>query len=158
MSKEFLMLPPVEQLIGGFVQQTEEWKTVLPLLRTTVLDDISHIVIRYVTKIVDAPSFALFTDQEGKLRVWSRSRSDVELDQHDLTIAQWAYIHGEMAGAGTQTLADGRVCFIPMKTGDSVVGVIGVQYDFKNLLVDQRRLLNAVAGLSALGAMRWVNV
>ena len=60
MSKEFLKLPPVEQLIGGFAQHAEEWKSVLSLLRTTMLDDINHIIIKYVAKVVHAPfSFSL---------------------------------------------------------------------------------------------------
>jgi hypothetical protein len=45
-----------------------------------------------------------------------------------------------------------------MKSGDDVVGLIGVRYEFKNLLADQRRLLGAIASLSALGALRWAKV
>jgi two-component system sensor histidine kinase KdpD len=158
MSKEFLMLPPVEQLIGGFAQNADEWKSILPLLRTTVLDDVSHIVIKYVANVVDAPSFALFTGQDGRLRVWARSRSDVELDPHEMTVAQWSMINGKMAGAGTETLANAKTCFLPMKTEEDVVGLIGIRYEFKNLLADQRRLLGSIASLSALGAIRWAKV
>ena len=75
MSKEFLKLPPVEQLIGGFAQSREEWRSVLPVLRTTMLDDISHIIIKYVAKVVDAPSFVLFTGQDGLLRAWAKTHA-----------------------------------------------------------------------------------
>ena len=44
-----------------------------------------------------------------------------------------------------------------MKSEDAVVGLIGVRYEYKNLLLDQRRMLGAIASLSALGAFRWVN-
>jgi two-component system, OmpR family, sensor histidine kinase KdpD len=155
MSKEFFMLPPVEQLIGGFGPRPEEWKGILPLLRTTVLDDVSRIIIRYAIKVVDTASFVLFAGQDGKLRVWSRSREEVELDAHEMAVAQWAFDHGEIAGAGTQTLSNARVCFIPMKSGDEVVGVLGVQYEYKDLLVDQRRLLGSITSLAALGSARW---
>ena len=158
MSKEFLTLPPVEQLIGGFAQNADEWKAVLPLLRTTVLDDVSHIIIKYVVKVVDAPSFVLFTGQDGKLRVWAKSGNDTELDPHEMTVAQWSMINGRMAGAGTETLANAKTCFLPMKSGEEVVGLIGIRYEFKNLLADQRRLLGAIASLSALGALRWANI
>ena len=73
MSKEFLMLPPVEQFVGGLVQNSSEWKNVLTLFRTTVLDHISHIAIKYLSKIIDAPSFVLFSGKEGRLQVWARS-------------------------------------------------------------------------------------
>jgi hypothetical protein len=44
-----------------------------------------------------------------------------------------------------------------MKSEDTVVGLIGVKYEYKNLLLDQRRMLGAIASLSALGALRWAN-
>ncbi len=158
MSKEFLALPPVEQLIGSFATHADEWKNILPVLRTTVLDDISHIIVKYIAKIVDAPSFVLFTAQDGRLRVWAKTGSDADIDPHEMAVAEWAYGHGEVAGAGTQTLANASTCFLPMKSGDEMVGLVGIRYEYKDLLVDQRRLLGAVTSLAALGALRWVKV
>jgi two-component system sensor histidine kinase KdpD len=73
-----------------------------------------------------------------------------------MAVAEWTYTHGEPAGAGTQTLTDIRVFFMPMKSLDETIGVMGVRHDFKNLLLDQRRLLGVVSNLSALAAARWV--
>ncbi len=158
MSKELLSLPPVEQLIGGFADRADEWKHVLALLRTTVLDDISHIVIRYVSSVIDVPSFVLFTAQDGKLRTWARTKPTEELDGHEMTVAQWAFTHGEIAGAGTQTLPSVGTCFIPMKIEDQVIGLIGLKMEYRNLLADERRMLGTIANISAIGAVRWVNV
>ncbi len=158
MSKELLRLPPVEQLIGGFGDHADEWKLMLPLLRTTVLDDISQIVVKYVSELVDAPAFVLFTGQDGKLRTWARNKADEPLDAHEMAVAEWAFTHGETAGAGTQTLASAEACFIPMKSEDQVIGLIGLKMEYRNLLADQRRMLSTIAGLSAIGAMRWVKV
>ena len=158
MSKELLMMPPVEQLIGGFTSDASEWKNVLPLLRTTVLDDISHIIARYIERVVDAPSFILFKGQDGGLQVWAKSKPYIALDTHELTVAEWSYSHGEMAGAGTQTLPNVSTAFIPMKSLEEIVGVIGIRHEYKNLLLDQRRLLGAISSLAALAAARWVNV
>lgn len=158
MSKEFLALPPVEQLVGGFTQHAEEWKNILPFLRTTVLDDIGHIVIKYVMRVTDQPSFVLFKNQDGKLRVWAKTHPDAGLDDHDLGVAEWTFANGQMAGSGTTTLANAKAFFLPLKTGDDTVGVIAIGYEFKNLLMDQRRLLAAIASLAALGATRWAKV
>jgi two-component system, OmpR family, sensor histidine kinase KdpD len=158
MSKEFLMMPPVEQLIGGFTHDAKEWKNVLPLLQTTVLDDISHIIVRYISRVVDVPSFVLFKGQQGRLRVWAKSKPYIDLDAHEMTVAEWSYTHGEMAGAGTQTLPNVSTFFVPMKSLEEAVGVIGIRYEYKNLLLDQRRLLAAISSLSALAAARWANV
>jgi two-component system sensor histidine kinase KdpD len=157
MSKELLMLPPVEQLLGGFGSGPEEWKTVLPLLRTTVLDDISHIMVRYITKIIDAPSFVLFKGTSGRLQVWARSRPEGELGSHEMTVAEWSFSHGELAGAGTQTLSNVTTFFLPVKALEEVVGVIGIQYEYRNLLLDERRLLGAISNLSSLAVARWIN-
>jgi len=158
MSKEFLMLPPVEQFVGGLVQNSSEWENVLTLFRTTVLDHISHIAIKYLSKIIDAPSFVLFTGKDGRLQVWARSKTDIDLTSHEMAVAEWTYSHGEPAGAGTQTLPNIKFFFMPMKSLEETIGVIGIQYDFKNLLFDQRRLLGVISNLSALAAARWVKI
>ncbi len=156
MSKEFLMLPPVEQFVGGLIQDSKEWENILTLFRTTVLDHISHIAIKYLSKIVDAPSFVLFSGRDGRLQVWARSKSDLSLTPNEMGVAEWVYTHGEPAGAGTQTLPSVKFFLVPMKTLEETIGVIGIEYDFKNLLLDQRRLLGVVSNLSALAAARWV--
>jgi two-component system sensor histidine kinase KdpD len=158
MSKEFLMLPPLEQFVGGLVQNSAEWENTLALFRTTVLDHISHIAIKYLSKIIEAPAFVLFSGKEGRLQVWARSKPDIEITPHEMAVAEWTYSHGEPAGAGTQTLPNVKVFFIPMKSLEETIGVIGIQYDFKNLMLDQRRLLGAISNLSALAAARWVKV
>jgi two-component system, OmpR family, sensor histidine kinase KdpD len=158
MSKEFLMLPPVEQFVGGLVRDSIEWENTLTLFRTTVLDHISHIAVKYLSKIVDAPSFVLFSGKDGRLQVWARSQTDIDLTSNEMAVAEWAYSHGESAGAGTQTLTNIGVFFTPMKSLEEVIGVIGIQYDFKNLLLDQRRLLGVISNLSALAAARWVKI
>ncbi len=158
MSKEFLMLPPVEQLAGGLIQSTQEWKNVLGLFRTTVLDHISHISIKYLSKVIDAPSFVLFKGKDGRLQVWARSKPDTDLTENELAVAEWTYSHGEAAGAGTQTLTSIKLFFTPMKSLEETIGVIGIQYEFKDLLLDQRRILGVISNLSALSAARWVKI
>ena len=158
MSKELLMMPPVEQLVDGVVQSPQDWKGILPLLRTTVLDDISHIMIKYIAKITDEPAYVLFRGQGGGLQVWARSKVDTDIDPHELAVAEWAHTHGEAAGAGTQTLSTVKIFFMPMKTLEETVGVIGIEGEFSSLLLDQRRLLNAVSNLSSLAVARWVSV
>ena len=158
MSKEFLTLPPVEQFVGGLVKDSGEWENVLGLFRTTVLDHISHIAIKYLSKIIEAPSFVFFSGKDGRLRAWARSKPDIDLTPNEMAVAEWTYSHGEPAGAGTQTLTNIRVFFTPMKSIEETIGVIGIEYDFKNLLLDQRRLLGVISNLSALAAARWVKI
>ncbi|MBP8745717.1 MAG: sensor histidine kinase KdpD [Syntrophorhabdus sp.] len=156
MSREFLTLPPVEQLVGGFLQDSREWSGVLPLLRTTVLDEVGHIILKYIIKIIDAPSFVLFKGKDGRLQIWARNNPEIDLDIHEMAVAEWVYANGETAGAGTKTLSNVKVFFMPMKAFEETVGVIGIQYEFRNLLLDQRRLLSTISNLSSLSVARWV--
>ncbi len=158
MSKEFLMLPPVEQLVGGLIQDSTQWRNTLSLFHTTVLDYISHIVVKYLSRVIQAPSFVLFSGKDGRLRVWARSNPDRELTTKETATAEWTYTHGEAAGAGTQTLVNVKVFFTPMKSEEKTIGVIGIEHDFKNLPLDQRRLIGAISTLSALAAARWVTL
>jgi two-component system sensor histidine kinase KdpD len=157
-SKEFLMLPPVEQFIGGLASDAKMWKNTLPVFRTTVLDHIGHITIKYLSKIIDVPAFVLFSGQTGRLQVWARSDTELDLTANEMAVAEWAYLHGDQAGAGTRTLTNVKLFFTPMKSREETIGVIGIQYDFKNLLLDQRRLLGVIANLSALAAARWAKL
>jgi two-component system sensor histidine kinase KdpD len=158
MSKEFLVLPPVEQFVGGLIQDTKGWENALTVFRTTVLDHISHIVIKYLAKIIDAPAFVLFIGHDGRLQIWARNKPDLDLTPKEFAVAEWTFTHGEPAGAGTQTLTNVKLFFMPMKSLDETIGIVGIQHDFKNLLLDQRRLLGVVSSLSALAAARWVKV
>ena len=142
----------------GLPKVPDEWKNILAVFRTTILDNIGHITIKYLSKIIDAPAFVLFVGKDGRLQVWARSKPDVDLTPHEMTVAEWVYSHGEPAGAGTQTLTSIRVFFMPMKSLEEIIGVIGIQYDFKNLLLDQRRLLGAISNISSLAAARWVKL
>ncbi len=158
MSKEFLMLPPVEQFIGGLAHDSKGWESTLSVFRTTVLDHIGHITIKYLSRIIDAPAFVLFIGQTGRLQVWARSDTDLDLTSNEMAVAEWTYLHGEPAGAGARTLTNVKLFFTPMRSLEDTIGVIGIQYDFKNLLLDQRRLLGVIATLSALAAARWAKL
>jgi two-component system sensor histidine kinase KdpD len=92
------------------------------------------------------------------LQVWARSNTDLDLTSNEMAVAEWTYLHGEPAGAGARTLTNVNLFFTPMKSLEETIGVIGVQYDFKNLLLDQRRLLGVIANLSALAAARWAKL
>lgn len=78
------------------------------------------------------------------------------LDNNEVAVAAWAYKHSEPAGRGTDTLSasDGR--YIPLKTANGVVGVLGMKPkdQVSVLSADQRRLLSTFASQAALAIER----
>jgi two-component system, OmpR family, sensor histidine kinase KdpD len=159
MSKEFLTLPPLEQLVEGLAAFSQETMNTLAFLRTTIINDISDIAIKYVQKVIHVPCFVLFKEKKGDLQLWAKSHPDLEINQNDLAVAQWTFAHGEIAGAGTETLPSIPYCFLPIKSQDEeILGVVGIQYEFRNLLPEQRRILGTISNLTSLVAARWVKI
>jgi two-component system sensor histidine kinase KdpD len=158
MSRELLALPPVEQLIGGLGQQQAEWSDTLGVLRTTILDDIGQTMIRYLAKATPDNSFVFFKGPGKELRLWARSNTEVRLTPEEQAVAEWVFLNGEPAGAGTETLANIALFFIPMESQDKTIGVIGINSNFEKLFPEQRQLLSAISNLASLSAARWVEV
>ncbi|PKN88274.1 MAG: two-component sensor histidine kinase [Deltaproteobacteria bacterium HGW-Deltaproteobacteria-1] len=159
MSKEFLTLPPLEQLVEGLAAFSQETMNTLAFLRTTIINDISNITIKYIQKVINVPCFVLFKEKKGDLQLWAKSNPDLEINQNDLAVAKWTFAHGEIAGAGTETLPSIPYCFLPIKSQDEeILGVVGMQYEFKNLLPEQRRILGTISNLTSLVAARWVKI
>lgn len=159
MSKEYLTLPPLEQLVEGLAAFSQETMNTLAFLRTTIINDISNITVKYIQKVINVPCFVLFKEKKGDLQLWSKSRPDLEISQNDLAVAKWTFAHGKIAGAGTETLPSIPYCFLPIKSQDEeILGVVGIQYEFKNLLPEQRRILGTISNLTSLVAARWVKI
>jgi two-component system, OmpR family, sensor histidine kinase KdpD len=158
MSKDFLTLPPLEQLVEGLAAFSQETMNTLAFLRTTIINDISNLTIKYVQKVINVPCFVLFKEKKGDLQLWSKSSPDLEISQNDLAVAKWTFSHGEIAGAGTETLPSIPYCFLPIKSQEEILGVIGVKSEFKNLLPEQRRILGTISNLTSLVAARWVKI
>jgi two-component system sensor histidine kinase KdpD len=157
MNRDLLALPPLEQLISGFAgQSVDVWDSV-SVLRTTVIDDVGQTTVRHLGKTVSDPVLVMFKAREAGLKMWARSEPELTLTAEELAVAEWTLLHGEPAGAGTDTLASVGFFFIPMKTREQTIGVIGVKGSYEALLPEQRHLIGAIANLASLSVARWVS-
>ena len=64
MSKEFLQLSPVDELVTGFYQCSPESRHISIFLRTTVLSEISQLTIKYVRKVLDKAPVVVFFNSD----------------------------------------------------------------------------------------------
>jgi two-component system sensor histidine kinase KdpD len=89
-------------------------------------------------------------DSEG-LKPYLPSPSFI-LDSNEAAVAAWSFQHGQPAGRGTDTLSAADSRYLPLKTSNGVVGVLGVRpkASGSNLTPDQRRLLGVFASQAAL--------
>jgi len=79
------------------------------------------------------------------------------LDPNELAVATYAFRHGEPAGYGTDTLPGARGRYLPLKTAQGVVGVLGIRRPpdtDEPLTPEQRRLVQAFANQVALAIER----
>ncbi len=77
-------------------------------------------------------------------------------NENEIAVASWAFLHGQPAGRGTDTLSASEARYIPLKTAQGIVGVLGIKpNDPQNKLAPNlRRLLEAFASQSALAIER----
>ena len=76
------------------------------------------------------------------------------LPEAEYAVAVWAYEHGQAAGALTETLPGAAYLFVPLVSGGNAGGVLGVFIGDKRIAAEERRLIDAWAGLSAIAIAR----
>jgi two-component system sensor histidine kinase KdpD len=78
------------------------------------------------------------------------------LTENERAVADWVFRHGHSAGHGTDTLPAAAARYMPLKTAQGIVGVLGVQPPASGPLLnpEQRRLLGAFASQAALAMER----
>jgi two-component system, OmpR family, sensor histidine kinase KdpD len=79
-----------------------------------------------------------------------------QLDEADLAAARWSWDRNRPAGRGADTLPGAKRLFLPLRTGRSTVGVLGIDRDAPGPLLtpDEQRLLDALADQAAIAIER----
>jgi two-component system sensor histidine kinase KdpD len=89
---------------------------------------------------------------EGNRLVSRLASAGLDLSPEEMAVGDWVYRHGEPAGRHTNTLPAAQLRYLPLKTAQGVVGVLGVgkpgtaEHD---LTPAQRRLMKAFANQAA---------
>lgn len=147
MSKDFLWLIPMDR--------PESDQELSESLRSRVLSQLGHLVLKYTTMIMNVPAVVFFRDDDESLKIWAKN-SLVEITEKERAAANWTLSSGEVSGAGTHTNADTPYFFMPMTSVEKVVGVLGILFNSKDLFPEQRRLLGTVSNLATIVASRWM--
>jgi len=121
------------------------------------LDDILWAAAFQIASMLKTNVVILLPDSATKrLEIRVGYPPEDELDVHDLAAASWCWEKGKAAGRHAETLPGTKRLFLPMRTGEGLVGVIGLQrLDDKALLTpEERRLLDALIDQTALAIER----
>jgi two-component system sensor histidine kinase KdpD len=76
--------------------------------------------------------------------------------EKEIAVAQWVYEHGQIAGAGTDTLPDANAIYVPLTCPRGAVGVLGLKSfePARFSAPDQRQILEMAADQLALSIER----
>ena len=118
----------------------------LPTILGTILD--------HIAKTFGAAAVVLLPSESG-LQVTAASKAP-ELDADEVAVATWSLQHGQEAGLGTDTLRGAELRYLPLRSGTTAIGVLGVRLTQRDgyLLPEERRELESTASLAALAIER----
>ncbi|HEY0107943.1 MAG TPA: sensor histidine kinase KdpD [Rhizomicrobium sp.] len=121
------------------------------------LDDILWAAAYQISSMLKANVVMLLPDPKTRrLEIRIGYPPEDELDAQDFAAAMWSWEKGKPAGRNAETLPGTKRLFLPMRTGEGLVGVIGLQRaDEKSPFTpEERRLLDSLMDQSALAIER----
>jgi two-component system sensor histidine kinase KdpD len=157
LSKELLNIPLQEEILKDLDQPGGQRDNVLVLIKTTILEEISKIMVKYLNKVVNSKSVVLLKDNKNHLRVLAKSTTNIELTSKELSVADWSFTKMEAAGNGTENLTEIEWVFLPLSiTSGNIIGVAGLNCCYKDLFLEQKNLINTVLKLSSMALANWL--
>ncbi|QRM45949.1 sensor histidine kinase KdpD [Rhizobium sp. BG4] len=126
------------------------------LAGTGTLDDVLWATAFQIASMLKV-RVVLLLPEDGGIAVKAGYPPDDTLDDADIAAARWAWEHNHAAGRGADTLPGARRLYVPLRTGRTAVGVIGLDSDRRDgplLTPEQQRLLDALADQAALAIER----
>ncbi|MCX6175084.1 MAG: DUF4118 domain-containing protein [Ignavibacteriales bacterium] len=157
LSKELLNIPLHEEILKDFDKSNNQPDNILKVIKTSIQEEISRIVIKYIGKVVKADCIMMLKDEKNNLRTLSRSSSRIELNAKELGVADWAFNKNLLAGCGTNNLTEIFWFFLPISIpSGGTIGVVGFKFNYKDILLEQRNLINTISKLSSIAISNWI--
>jgi two-component system sensor histidine kinase KdpD len=111
---------------------------------------------REIAQAFECEVMILLPDETGRLKEQAKMGEHLILDERKLGVATWVFRHGLEAGHGTQTLSSATLSYLPLKTKEVTIGVLGVGLGKVEQLLqpEKKRLLEAFTNILALALDR----
>jgi two-component system sensor histidine kinase KdpD len=111
---------------------------------------------REIAQAFECEVMILLPDETGRLKERAKIGEHLIFDERKLGVATWVLRHGQEAGHGTQTLSSATLFYLPLKTKEVTIGVLGVGLGKEEQLLqpEQKRLLEAFTNVLALALDR----
>ena len=123
-------------------------------------DYIAQELSKYSKDTIDRETVVLIPSENESLVVKTccsnaeKAATEKKLPESEFAVASWVYEHGQIAGRSTETLPGARYLFVPLISGNKTRGVFGILVDDKKINAEEKRLIDAWAGLTAIAIER----
>ena len=120
------------------------------------LDELASTTAQEMRNLLHVDAVVLMPDAESRLVLRGAAPAAATLSDADLAAAQWAFEKAQVAGRGSETLPGAKRLFLPVRTANGVVAVMGVSREEAEFQINaaQRRLLESIGDLAAVGVER----
>ncbi|WP_240230514.1 sensor histidine kinase [Devosia lacusdianchii] len=125
------------------------------LAGTGTLDDVLWATAFQIASMLKL-RVVLLLPENGTLTVKAGYPPDDSLVDADIAAANWAWDNDHPAGRGADTLPGAKRLYLPLRTGRTPIGVVGLDNDKQGPLLtpEQQRLLDALIDQAALAIER----
>ena len=119
-------------------------------------ENILDIAVKHVAEVFEAQAVILLPNETGRIVYPESQGSPQSCHGSDLSVAQWVFDHGQMAGQGTDTLPGGDMVYIPLNASSGMIGVLALLplNPARIALPEQQRLLETFTSQIALALER----
>ncbi|MEZ4866781.1 MAG: sensor histidine kinase KdpD [Caldilineaceae bacterium] len=120
---------------------------------TATAPDLNGVLQTAVTQLQQlfVAEVAILLAPTGHLERTPHGAGTLQLTAKDFSVATWVFQHGRTAGRGTDTLPSASAQFLPLRTPQRIVGVLGIQLrDKRQLGYDQELQLETFVNQIAL--------
>jgi len=119
-------------------------------------ENIMRVAIKHVAEVFEAQAVILLPDASGRIAYPTEEGTPQSCHGSDLSVAQWVYDHGQMAGQGTDTLPGGDMVYLPLQAASGMIGVLALLplNPARIALPEQQRLLETFVSQIALALER----
>ena len=97
------------------------------LLPSMSVSELVGVITRHVQQAFGAEVVVLLRGPGGQLAPLAEAGAEFKLDEQERSLAQWAFDHWEIAGAGTPQYSDSRMLFVPLVASAGRFGVLGLR-------------------------------
>lgn len=119
------------------------------------LDDVLWVAAHQIAAMLKL-RVVILLPENGTVTVRAGYPPDDTLFDADIAAARWAWEHNHPAGRGADTLPGAKRLYLPLTTGRTPVGVIGLDSDKEGPLLtpEQQRLIDALVDQAAVAIER----